>query len=134
MKIAFTYLLALTLIMGGALAYGFTVGDFWQDGGKLIDNPWGIVSLFDVYVGFFFFIGWIWYRQFQSALGEMWSQVFMRLSPSTKVRAMPLFSLWATVNPLVPQKKKKPSFFKVCSTPFSTTLVIARAYARGDPL
>jgi hypothetical protein len=63
MKLAFTYLLALTLIMGGALAYGFIVGDFWVDGGELMDNPWGIVSLFDVYVGFFFFIGWIAYRE-----------------------------------------------------------------------
>ncbi len=73
MKIAFTYLLALTLIMGGALAYGFTVGDFWQDGGKLIDNPWGIVSLFDVYVGFFFFIGWIWYRECCPGMTLMWA-------------------------------------------------------------
>jgi hypothetical protein len=63
MKLAFIYLLALTLIMGGALAYGFIVGDFWVDGGDLMDNPWGIVSLFDVYVGFFFFIGWIAYRE-----------------------------------------------------------------------
>jgi predicted membrane-bound dolichyl-phosphate-mannose-protein mannosyltransferase len=29
----------------------------------LMKNPWGIVSLFDVYVGFFFFIGWVWYRE-----------------------------------------------------------------------
>jgi hypothetical protein len=63
MKIALTYLFVLTLIMGFALAYGFIVGDFWEDGGDLIDNPWGIVSLFDVYVGFFFFIGWIVYRE-----------------------------------------------------------------------
>ena len=55
MKLAITYLVFLTLIMGAALAYGFVVGDFWKDGGELMDNPWGIVSLFDVYVGFFFF-------------------------------------------------------------------------------
>jgi len=73
MKVAFIYLFALTLIMGGALAYGFTVGDFWQDGGKLIDNPWGIVSLFDVYVGFFFFIGWIWYRECCPGMTLMWA-------------------------------------------------------------
>ena len=73
MKIAFTYLLALTLIMGGALAYGFIVGDFWQDGGELLDNPWGIVSLFDVYVGFFFFIGWIWYRECCPGMTLMWA-------------------------------------------------------------
>ena len=73
MKIAFTYLLALTLIMGSALAYGFIVGDFWQDGGELLDNPWGIVSLFDVYVGFFFFIGWIWYRECCPGMTLMWA-------------------------------------------------------------
>ena len=63
MKTALLYLVVLTVVMGGALAYGFIVGDFWKDGGKLIENPWGIVSLFDVYVGFFFFIGWIAYRE-----------------------------------------------------------------------
>ena len=73
MKVAFIYLIALTLIMGSALAYGFIVGDFWQDGGELLDNPWGIVSLFDVYVGFFFFIGWIWYRECCPGMTLMWA-------------------------------------------------------------
>jgi len=41
MKMAFTYLIVLTLIMGGALAYGFIVGDFWEDGGELMDKPMG---------------------------------------------------------------------------------------------
>ena len=49
-KFALIYLVILTLVMAGALAYGFIVGDFWKDGGELMDNPWGIVSLFDVYV------------------------------------------------------------------------------------
>ena len=53
MKIALAYLFFLTLVMGGALFYGFTLGDFWKDGAELLENPWGIVSLFDVYVGFF---------------------------------------------------------------------------------
>jgi len=73
MKVAFIYLFALTLIMGGALAYGFIVGDFWEDGGELMDNPWGIVSLFDVYVGFFFFIGWIWYRECCPGMTLIWA-------------------------------------------------------------
>ena len=63
MKMAQLYLVFLTVIMAAALAYGFIVGDFWKDGGELMENPWGIVSLFDVYVGFLFFIGWIWYRE-----------------------------------------------------------------------
>ena len=45
------------------LIYGFGWGDFWEDGGELMDNPWGIVSLVDVYVGFFLFLGWVWIRE-----------------------------------------------------------------------
>ena len=72
-KFALVYLIVLTLVMGGALAYGFIVGDFWEDGGELLDNPWGIVSLFDVYVGFFFFIGWIVYRETCPGIMLAWS-------------------------------------------------------------
>ena len=72
-KIALVYLSVLTLVMAGALAYGFIVGDFWKDGCELMDNPWGIVSLFDVYVGFFFFIGWIVYRESCPGIMLAWS-------------------------------------------------------------
>ena len=70
---ALSYLVFLTLLMAGVLYYGFTVGDFWKDGGELLDNPWGIVSLFDVYVGFFFFIGWIVYRESCLGIILFWS-------------------------------------------------------------
>lgn len=72
-QFALVYLVVLTLVMGGALAYGFIVGDFWEDGGELMENPWGIVSLFDVYVGFFFFIGWIVYRESCPGIILAWS-------------------------------------------------------------
>ncbi len=72
-QFALVYLTVLTLVMGAALAYGFIVGDFWEDGGELVDNPWGIVSLFDVYVGFFFFIGWIVYRESCPRIILAWS-------------------------------------------------------------
>jgi len=38
-----------------------------------MDNPWGIVSLFDVYVGFFFFIGWIAYRESCTGMVFVWA-------------------------------------------------------------
>ena len=38
-QFALFYLTVLTLVMGAALAYGFIVGDFWEDGGELVDNP-----------------------------------------------------------------------------------------------
>ena len=82
-KFALVYLVVLTLVMGGALAYGFIVGDFWEDGGELMDNPWGIVSLFDVYVGFFFFIGWIVYRESCPGIILAWS-VAIHCEPVTE--------------------------------------------------
>ena len=38
-----------------ALFYGFTQGDFFADGSIILNNPWGIVSLVDLYVGFILF-------------------------------------------------------------------------------
>ena len=70
--IALLYLAALTVVMAGALIYGFTLGDF-RDFEELLKNPWGIVSLFDVYVGFLFFIGWIVYRESCPGIILAWS-------------------------------------------------------------
>ena len=57
------YLAILTIVMIGVLVFGFTQGDFWEEGAILTEMPWGIVSLFDVYVGFLLFCAWIWYRE-----------------------------------------------------------------------
>lgn len=62
-----TYAKILTLIgalaMAAALFYGFSSGTLSQDGAQLLNMPWGIVSLVDVYVGFALFSGWIVYRE-----------------------------------------------------------------------
>lgn len=55
--------LAGLLAMTAVLIYGFTVGDFFSEGSKLLSMPWGIVSLVDLYVGFILFSGWIVYRE-----------------------------------------------------------------------
>ena len=49
--IAWIGLLAMSVV----LAYGFTVGNFVEDGKAILANPWGIVSLVDLYVGFVLF-------------------------------------------------------------------------------
>ena len=72
-QFALFYLTVLTLVMGAALVYGFIVGDFWEDGGELVDNPWGIVSLFGVWRRLFFFIGWIVYRESCPGIILAWS-------------------------------------------------------------
>ena len=52
-------ILAMTLV----LIYGFVSGDFSQDGSEIVQNPWGIVSLVDLYTGFTLFSAWIIYRE-----------------------------------------------------------------------
>ncbi|MFW5895089.1 MAG: DUF1475 family protein [Bacillota bacterium] len=51
------------LAMTAALLNGFINGDFFEDGSELMQNPWGIVSLVDLYAGFTLFAIWIAYRE-----------------------------------------------------------------------
>jgi len=57
--IAWIGLLAMTI----ALLNGFINGDFFEDGNVILNNPWGIVSLVDLYVGFILFAMWIVFRE-----------------------------------------------------------------------
>ena len=52
MKVAKAISLLGLIAMTVVLIYGFTVGNFREDGAALLSNPWGIVSLVDLYVGF----------------------------------------------------------------------------------
>ena len=63
MKLAKAISLLGLLAMTAVLIYAFTYGDFIEDGSDLLSNPWGIVSLVDLYVGFILFSGWIIYRE-----------------------------------------------------------------------
>lgn len=63
MKLAKAFALLGLLAMTAVLIYGFTAGDFLAEGSQLLDMPWGIVSLVDLYVGFTLFSGWIIYRE-----------------------------------------------------------------------
>ena len=66
--------LAMTIV----LIYGFTAGNFVEDGAELLSNPWGIVSLVDLYVGFILFSGWIIYREKSVVRSIVW--VFFMLT------------------------------------------------------
>jgi hypothetical protein len=52
MKIAKIISVLGVLAMTVVLFYGFTAGDFGKDGAALLQNPWGIVSMVDLYTGF----------------------------------------------------------------------------------
>jgi hypothetical protein len=67
------------LAMTGVLIYGFTVGDFAEEGKQLLSMSWGIVSLVDLYVGFILFSGWIVYRERSVARSIIWVVLMMIL-------------------------------------------------------
>lgn len=41
----------LGLVLAGLVIFAVSKGDFWQEGAWLTSNPWGIVTLADLYVG-----------------------------------------------------------------------------------
>lgn len=68
-------ILAMTVV----LFYGFTVGDFGSDGLKLLQNPWGVVSMVDLYTGFILFSAWIVYREKSFVRSFIWVILMMVL-------------------------------------------------------
>jgi hypothetical protein len=67
------------LSMTSVLIYGFTAGNFSQDGAAILANPWGVVSLVDLYVGFTLFSIWIVYREKSWARSLVWVILMMVL-------------------------------------------------------
>ena len=67
------------IAMTAVLIYGFTAGNFITDGAELIQNPWGIVSLVDLYVGFALFSGWIIFREKSFVRSLIWVILMMVL-------------------------------------------------------
>mgnify|MGYP001215866275 FL=1 len=77
--IAWIGVIAMTLAIGN----GFIVGDFGADGAELLANPWGIVSLVDLYVGFALFSLWIAFREGNRLMAGVWIILMMTLGFST---------------------------------------------------
>ncbi len=69
--------------MTAVLIYGFTVGDFGEEGSTLLSMPWGIVSIVDLYVGFTLFSGWIIYRERSLLRSIVWVILMMVLGNFT---------------------------------------------------
>jgi hypothetical protein len=67
------------LAMTAVLIYGFSAGDFGRDGGEIVKNPWGIVSLVDLYTGFILFSAWIIYREGVTLRSIVWVILMMVL-------------------------------------------------------
>ena len=79
MKTAKLLSLLGVLAMTAVLIYGFTAGDFGADGSELLKNPWGIVSMVDLYTGFILFSAWIVYREKSFFRSLIWVILMMVL-------------------------------------------------------
>ena len=58
---------------------GLVYGDFFVDGKELLSNPWGIMSMIDLYVGFILFSMWIFYREKNKTRAVAWIILMMVL-------------------------------------------------------
>lgn len=79
MKIAKLIAALGVLAMTAVLLYGFTAGDFGKDGAALLQNPWGVVSMVDLYTGFVLFSAWIVYRERSVVRSVIWVSLMMVL-------------------------------------------------------
>lgn len=55
------------------LTNGFVKGNFLKDGKQLLANPWGVMSMIDLYVGFSLFSIWIFYREKNTRKSVIWT-------------------------------------------------------------
>ena len=67
------------IAMTAVLFNGFVNGSFTKDGAELLRNPWGIVSLVDLYVGFVLFSLWIALREKNLVVAATWIALMMTL-------------------------------------------------------
>lgn len=65
------------LAMTAVLLYGFIIGSFSRDGAEILANPWGIVSIVDLYVGFILFSLWIAFREQSLIAAVIWIILMM---------------------------------------------------------
>ena len=79
MKIAKIIAWLGALAMTAVLLNGFIAGNFSRDGGELLANPWGIVSIVDLYVGFALFSLWIAFRETKLLVAVIWIILMMVL-------------------------------------------------------
>jgi hypothetical protein len=79
MKLVKAICLIGLVAMSGILIYGFTVGNFSEEGNQLLSMPWGLVSLIDLYVGFALFSCWIVFREKSLLPSIVWVILMMTL-------------------------------------------------------
>ncbi len=80
-----------TLAMALVIAYAFINGNFSREGTLLLNLPWGIVSLVDLYVGFTIFSLWVVFREKSLLRSLIWVLLVMLLGSFT----IGAYTFWA---------------------------------------
>jgi cyanate permease len=69
--------LLMFCVIAWALSTSTIAGNNTEQLNWLLANPWGIVSLVDLYVGFTVFSAWIWFRENNSLNATAWTVCMM---------------------------------------------------------
>ena len=73
------YTLLLTVVMFVAIAVATATGDFGDEGAWILDNPWGRMTLIDLYVGVALIAGWVFLRERNPWSLVVWVPLFFVL-------------------------------------------------------
>ncbi len=73
------FTVALALIMFAAIAVSIATGDFAEEGSPILENPWGRMTLIDLYVGVALIFGWVILREERGWVALAWLPVFIVL-------------------------------------------------------
>ena len=73
------FTVALTVVMFAAIVVAMTTGDFGSEGSWILENPWGRMSLIDIYVGIALFAGWVFLRERSPWMAVLWLPAFVIL-------------------------------------------------------
>jgi len=60
------------IIMSATILYALIFGNLSIEGPQLVDMPWGLVSLVDIYLGLVLFSLWVIWREEYSLIGLLW--------------------------------------------------------------
>jgi len=70
-------------VMGWFLAQSLLHGDLITEGRTLMQMPWGVMSLVDIYTGLLLFSGWVFWREQHVAVAMLWLLALLLLGNLT---------------------------------------------------
>lgn len=58
--------------LGAVCVYAMAVGHVFEEGGRILDMPWGLALFVDIYIGFLLFGGWVLFRERSVGVAAAW--------------------------------------------------------------